>query len=398
MGTRARKKSCKHGKLKRSIKTKSGRRRRCKKKPRSSKRSKRRSKRRSKKRSGKRRSKKRSGKRRSKKRSGKRRGSKRRRGKKRGSKKRSRKHKIDAIPSYDEIESSPPQYYAPELERVMSRNNMLEDLLERTQQSCTNQISQLKYDNEVLEQRLAWEQAQQDRQQEQGYAYVDEEDDERTSEQVDRRDAEPVRARLFDGFNDSSDEDNESEMSIDDLESRLNESVGITIRHNVGSPDDIDIYEIDSPNFQNFLNNVVGEYYKMKRRTLESIINYIGMNPSTSNVSRCVKLLMIYSLCVIHSFYTALYEDNRRNPNDLPYTNPDEYLYRNWLRTGDEPLSNMEELKQLCLDVVERIVNGLDDDLTVDVDVVVNRNGFMHNMNPNAIEADKAFIENLCSI
>ena len=120
----------------------------------------------------------------------------------------------------------------------------------------------------------------------------------------------------------------------------------------------------------------------MRRQTLESIINYIGMNPSISNVSRCVKLLMIYSLCVIHSFYIALIEDTRRNPDDLPYTNPDEYLYRDWLRTWRYP---MENLKEDCLYVVEMIVNDLEDDLTVEVNVDVDRNGFVHNINPNAI-------------
>ena len=355
-------KSCKYGKLKRPIKTKSGRKRRCKKK---SKRGRKKSKSRRKK-------------------------------SKRGRKSRKRRYKVDALPVYEEIETLPPQYYAPELERVMNRNNMLEDLLERTQESCTNRIAQLNYENEVLGQRLAWEQAQRAQQQGQGYAYVDEEDDERGNEQIDREDTGDVRTRLFDEGDDGDDGDEEDTLS--DLENRLNESVGITIRHDVGSPDNLTTYEIDTPSFQRFLNEIVGRYYKMKRRTLESIINYIGMNPNVSNVSRCVKLLMIYSLCVIHSFYTALIEDTRRNPDDLPYTNPDEYLYRNYLRRTDESPSNMEKLMMECSYIVEMIVNDLEDDLTVEVDVDVDRNGFIHKMNPNAIEADTEFIDELCQI
>ena len=358
-------KSCKYGKLKRPIKTKSGRKRRCKKK---SKRGRKKSKSRRKK-------------------------------SKRGRKSRKRRYKVDALPVYEEIETLPPQYYAPELERVMNRNNMLEDLLERTQESCTNRIAQLNYENEVLGQRLAWEQAQRAQQQGQGYAYVDEEDDERGNEQIDREDTGDVRTRLFDEGDDGDDgDDGDEEDTLSDLENRLNESVGITIRHDVGSPDNLTTYEIDTPSFQRFLNEIVGRYYKMKRRTLESIINYIGMNPNVSNVSRCVKLLMIYSLCVIHSFYTALIEDTRRNPDDLPYTNPDEYLYRNYLRRTDESPSNMEKLMMECSYIVEMIVNDLEDDLTVEVDVDVDRNGFIHKMNPNAIEADTEFIDELCQI
>ena len=44
------------------------------------------------------------------------------------------------------------------------------------------------------------------------------------------------------------------------------------------------------------------------------------------------------------------------------------------------------------------IVNDLEDDLTVEVDVDVDRNGFIHKMNPNAIEADTEFIDELCQI
>ena len=108
---------------------------------------------------------------------------------------------------------------------------------------------------------------------------------------------------------------------------------------------------------------------------------------------------MIYSLCVIHSFYTALIEDTQRNPDDLPYTNPDEYLYRNWLRRTDESSSDMEELMERCLFVVEQIDNGWDDNLPVSVVVLVWRGDYKHDFDDtNAIEADTEFIDKLCQI
>ena len=274
-----------------------------------------------------------------------------------------RKYKIDGIPAYEEIQDTPPQYYAPELERVMNRNNMLDNLLERTQKNCTDEIAQLKYDKEVLEQRLEYVMYQQQpnyQQERSVYMSDDDDDDVRRNTQSDIDNLIQVRTRLFEESN--WDDNRGADMSdgddLDDLESRLG-APSITIRHNIGSFDNLDIYDIDTPKFQDFLGPV--ERRSMNRRTLESIINYIGMSESLSNVSRCVKIVMIYCLEQIHQFYNYYAAES--------INDPDVYLSRMWLTRGENP--SMELLKELCLEAVEKIVNDIEFEMIINPGVVV---------------------------
>jgi len=108
---KSRRKSCKYGKLKRKVKTKSGRKRRCKKKSR-----------------------------------------------KRKSRKKSRKRrfKIGELPSYENI--PPPQYIDPEIEIMRDRNNNLSNLLEDTQRDCDRRIARLNHNVEVLQHNIVLDQ------------------------------------------------------------------------------------------------------------------------------------------------------------------------------------------------------------------------------------------------
>jgi hypothetical protein len=323
---RSRRRSCKYGKLKRPTKTKSGRKRRCKKK-----RSKRKGKKRSKKRS-------------------------KRKGKKRS-------NKMDGLPTYTDIGTLPPQYYAPELERVMNRNNMLSDLLERTQKTCTDQIAQLRYDNQVLEQELAYGMYQQQPAQEgQGYAYVSEDEDEDDGrimrENVDRENdgnLGGVRTRLFE-------EDDQPDASGDDFMQGIQQGhfqerdnlPNVISDPNVGDQGNLQDYEFG----ENWaLNDSFLTYQgiEFSNNFLSLLLGSMMMSSELSDVSRCAKLLMILCLDII------MYKNSE--------IGGEMNLWSNWIKPNN--YANLIDLINKCKTVLQAYRNDpyISDPQIISVDV-----------------------------